>query len=498
MTSNDQLGARVRTTLHAKADAIDPTERAFDPGRRIGLDVPELVRIEHGRPGRTRRRVLIGSAAAAVLVVAASIGYVAANGEGKPTTVHTLSSSAVPTTTAQSAALPPLVPAWVPAGFQLWSIETMPVPASSRSAVAPLFQRFQSTGDPSRVIDVQGTPIVHTSPPAHTTDIVVRGRQGFEFDEHHPEGDGTADSHHVIWQEDGLQLFATGQGVDSSTVVAFLDDLTWRGTAPLQGFAAPAGPSWDLTVDEPGGGPVVTSPTLQLTYVDPSRIDGSGNPLGLQVMTNQSNTVVAADPTYTAAANEVRSATADGRSAEVISPNWSMSRADLTRVATSVAPVDAAHLASLRREADANVVAHLPVMASAALDSATAGTVTVEVRGTGGDPNVVCLVVKGQRSCGARYLLTLPTSPIDASVIVDGTWLVAAIAPAHASTGAAQTPEVHDGGPNGGALGALLPGATRASVGGWTMTLVAPSDSVTSYSVGLAGHLVGGDFRPTR
>jgi hypothetical protein len=30
------------------------------------------------------------------------------------------------------------------------------------------------------------------------------------------------------------------------------------------------------------------------------------------------------------------------------------------------------------------------------------------------------------------------------------------------------------------------------------MTLVAPSDSVTSYSVGLAGHLVGGDFRPTR
>jgi hypothetical protein len=175
-----------------------------------------------------------------------------------------------------------------------------------------------------------------------------------------------------------------------------------------------------------------------------------------------------------------------------------MSRADLTRVATSVAPVDAAHLASLRREADANVVAHLPVMASAALDSATAGTVTVEVRGTGGDPNVVCLVVKGQRSCGARYLLTLPNSPIDASVIVGDTWLVAAVAPAHASTGAAQTPEVHDGGPNGGALGALLPGATRASVGGWTMTLVAPSDSVTSYSVGLAGHLVGGDFRPTR
>ena len=213
-------------------------------------------------------------------------------------------------------------------------------------------------------------------------------------------------------------------------------------------------------------------------------------------MTSQSNTVVAATSAYNAAANEVDIATADGRWAEVTAPNWSLSRADLTRVATSVAPIDAAREASLRSEADANVVAHLPVMASAALDSATAGTVTVEVRGTGGDPNVVCLVVKGQRSCGARYLLTLPTSPIDANLVVDGTWLVAAVAPATRSTGGAQMPEIRDGGPTGGVLGAPLPGAMHTRDKGWAISLATVPASVTSYTVGLGQHVVGGNFRP--
>lgn len=265
---------------------------------------------------------------------------------------------------------------------------------------------------------------------------------------------------------------------------------------------------WSIdSIDRPSAAKAPATSWMQLTYVNSTRVDARGDPLRLLDTTSVNSDFSPVDNQgqpvgtslrYDAGYNELTAIGPHGLVVQVASPNWTMSRADLARVTASVALVDAAHEAALRIAADSTVAAHLPVMASAVLTSRTRGSVTVEVRGTRGSANVVCLVVRGTRSCGTRYLLSTPESPVDASLLVDGTWMVAAAAPANdLATGAAQTPYVFDGGPHGDSLETQLPGAVHAHAGNWNVVLVEPRSAVGSYSVSLGEHVVGGGSRPS-
>lgn len=204
-------------------------------------------------------------------------------------------------------------------------------------------------------------------------------------------------------------------------------------------------------------------------------------------------------PTWVPAGFQLWSTTADYREAIVTSSNWAMSQVDLTRVASSIAPIDAAQEAKLRRDADAAVVAHLPVVASASLASKTDGPVTVELRRMDGIPNVICLVVHGDHLCGARNFVATPGALVVARVVVDGTWLVAAAAPATKTSGGdAQAPVVLHGGSDSGERGVLLRGAVHPRAGGWALTLFEPGASLGSYDVELGGESMGGALRPAR
>jgi hypothetical protein len=507
MTTKDQVGERVRVTLHAKAASVDPKPHTFDPTRRSGLDRSDFSPVEFGRASSTGRRLWVGSAAAAALLVAVSIGVVVATGGGKPASVHTLGGAGAPTTTTRTAATAlPLVPGWVPEGFQLWSIDEISLPASLQPDVAPANQRFEDGNDPSRVVQVRVYPHVLEPTGPNAAAVTVRGLPGVSLTGAYLEGGDAGGTHSLMWQEHGVQLAAVGQGIDLSDMVQFLDGLTWRGSDPLQGFAPAADARWRLTFDQPGGAAVLAAPALSLTYVDPSHTDATGSPLRLDVLTSRANAAAPSDPAkplaadgssldYVAAANQLTAVSADGRSAQVTSENWSMSKADLTRVATSVASVDATRIAALHRDAAAAMSTRLPVIATASLDSATIGPVTVEVRGKAGTSNALCLVVSGARVCGDYTPLTRSATPMDAGVLVDGTWLVVAVAP-DTSSGAAQHPEIRDGGPDGGALGTRVSGWVDAHADGWAMTLVAPPASIDWYTVALGRRSVGGNFRP--
>ena len=538
MKSSDQTSNRLRATLRTKADDIDPPVRDFDPNRRVDLDLhdlpdrPDLAMADRPHHFGSNRRVLFGAAAAVAVLAVASIGYMASSRRGTPAVVHTVNSAAAPTTVPPATGgLLPLAPTWVPDGFQLWSIDTMPdmssskfmgkpMPTMASSGTTPSIQRFQATDDPTRLIQVQVLTVPSWPSGAGVTEVMVRGQHGIGLGS---AGRDAVQGAVLSWKEDGVQIAAFGDGVDTTALVAFLDGLSWRSTDPFQGFALPNSGTWALTLDQRGGAAVVpASPALEFTYVDPTRTDKSGQPYRFEVWTVKANAFgetgisrpfypdgFAFSPdgssfspdgsslSYFAAGNRVLSTTADHRSANVTSPNWAMSQADLTRVATSIAPADAAQVAKLRRDADAAVVAHIPVVASGSLASKTEGPVIVELRGMDGKPNVICLAVHGDHSCGARNFVSTSGTPVVANLMVDGTWLVAAAAPAtNASTGAAQAVAIYDGDSNGGEGEAPLPGAVHARAGGWALTLVEPGTSVGSYDVEIGGESVGGALRP--
>ena len=379
-------------------------------------------------PAALRRRApaVIGALAAGTAVVVVAVAVDA----GHPSTHRlTVTSSETSTTAAAHAirdvalgAAPMLVPAWTPAGLDLWSATST---TSDRGSDFP-FQVFGTVGTegapaPGVLFTFQRLAPLSNEKVTGASSARVRGTDAAV--DAAKEGVGTQ----ITWIEGNTQIGATFRGVTTDQAVVMLDALHTRSGDPTQGFdpaTAPAGYGLlaeDLTHDSSRVGVDAT-----LAYVGST--PGPGADIEIDARTNSGamsfwNTWIggnrapdgaAVEPDSYGAYRSMTIAWRDGRWISVRST--SANPATLERIARSAHLLPAGGTDAVVAGVDRRL-ANLPTLGTASLDSAT-----VELHGRA-QRVAVCVRFAAIPVCRANLDPNDPTA-VSGEMLADGRWLV--------------------------------------------------------------------------
>lgn len=472
---------RVRAALRHRAEALDVADRPFDPDTAL----PDGVVVDLSpRSGRYRTSLLLAVAAVVLVVGGLAVATTRTGPDDGTDRAQTAPWPSTPVPGADEVVGGPLVPTVVPDGLL---VETASYEHETLTELdfVQLFGRPDLTGPRVRLTYQPDRGESLPAPGPTVRGVPARALPSKE----HPDTSSA-----LSWSEGGQAVTADYQGLDQAAAIAFLEALVPTTVEGHPVLAAPAGAELQL-VDQAAGA-VGPARTTTLAYRDEAGVrtlqvrasEPEGDPSGFAHVATQylaevddAGRLVAHDPRY----NETVVAWPDGRRV-IVTGDGSFGEDTLLTVALSVEPVSPDALAALRAEADARTVQdEAPLVA---LDMPVAedlppnqgqGDLRVEVRdeaapyaciSSEGGP-LVC--DQGREAPGASSIAIDAEGPAGAAP----TWYVVAVS----RTGPVDVtlaPPAPDTAP------AVVPGARRAEVDGWTVVAVAVPEDVDTVWVG--------------
>jgi len=299
----------------------------------------------------------------------------------------------------------------------------------------PLEELFGRGGVTDAAVLVTISPSVPGADWSTGAPVTVRGQRGRLA----PAKEFSSTTSTLGWGE-GATITASFHGLTTSEAVVFVDSLQWRSVDHQAGFAPPVGRSFIMLGESrASSGQAVSSGDFHYRNQPGTLAPGVG--LQLEVRTTAASDdggtshayleawfhgeqdtngrIESYDPDF----HTLMAAWRDGQAAWVDAYGTPVARAQEERVVDGLQVLAASDLQALRSAMYARTTAAIPVLATAALPSAT-----IEVRGPAGTPLVLCLLVPGaERSCGA--VGPVLASTVGISALFNGTWYVAAAGP---------------------------------------------------------------------
>ena len=506
--SDDVLVDRLVRAFDAEVAEVRASDEPFAPVLRGEADLP-------APRGRGWRRPVM-AAAAAVTVVGLAVGTVAmwssddsddTPAGNSPPDVEAGDEADVPPATLS----PPdgvLAPTTVPDDLTLWAVDWMEIPGGVMFT-QQLFQRADGGG---LVIEVQ--PDKGYGGSTSGDPLTVRGLPATSMDAKEFPDTDTA----LFWSE-GAHMTAIYSGLTEAEAVALLDSLAWRSDDRMQGFAPPAGGAFQLRAEAIAGEPGDPVLAGNFVYADElgSVLPGQGRQVSVHTATGTTATWTSASSLQPLLHGEVRSDGGieaydpdfgsltvrwpDGRSVLADANGTPMSRDELRAITDRVAPASDDDILSMEAAVSASVVDATTAITEAVLPS---GEVTVR-QATGNE--IVCVADEGDPMCpgvsdsGLRMSAPAgePPDEVASSLLIGGTWWVAAVGPDALSVhqmpptaghpgqsdqfegidpGILEAFAVHDG-----RVGPVIAGESAATSDGRVAVLVRPDPSLTSVIV---------------
>jgi hypothetical protein len=445
-----EVERRLGAELRCRADAMAVADEPFDPTRPARwpdlLPAGPLTAVAGpagaGGGHRRRRAALVLAAAAAILAAAfLAVRLPAADGPGirpgadqpsttrhERTTVNTAQRVEGEIFPLQSGYLPfagsdpvgpGLVPGWVPAEYELWSLTANNVdrePAEQTIGCAECGRDQHAVSVSFGVEPFRDSVAgVRQSGPGP----VIRGRPS------------TASARLPIWQweERGMLIELQIHGVTIDEAVAVLDGLTWRDD-PTRGFAVPTTGRWRLADEQP--------PAPRAT-VDVTAVYGTGTGQRLYVRTthadrrNRTQDPAPTEPDGSFVGRTVFSgvlrAWPDGRTVQIAGgPDDADIGLDTARqIAARLEPVSPDELRRRKADADARLAAR-PVVAHSDGDPAVTVARLPAPYGAAKGPLAICL-----SAAGARAACTVDDGALDWGIgtvrLADRPFLVLVVGP---------------------------------------------------------------------
>jgi len=505
--SDDVLVDRLVRAFDAEVAEVRASTEPFEPVLRGEAD----LRAPRGRGWR--RPVM--AAAAAVAVVGLAIGSVAtwsANDSDDapanlPPDVEVGGEADVPSATMT----PPdgvLAPTTVPEDLTLWTVDWME-DAGGVTSTQQLFQRADGAGLVVNVYPGGGHGGYAGDP------LTVRGLPATSMDAKEFRDTDTT----LSWDE-GADLTATYSGLTEAEAVALLDSLMWQSGDRMQGFAPPTSGEFELRSEAIAGDGGTLVRAGQFRYADDpgSFWPGAGRQVEVRTTTGPSDITTSSSSLQPLLHGEVRSDGAveaydpdfgslavrwpDGRSVWADANRTPVTRDELRAIADGVAPASSDDLLSMAAAVSASAVEATTVVTEADLPS---GTVTVR-RSTARE--IACVAVDGGDVCPGLFdsgvVMDASGSSImvTSSLLIDGTWWVAAVGPAAPSIhempqvdiapGAGRIPDIDQGELEAmaifdGEVGPAVPGESGTARDGRVALLVRLDPSLTSVIVSSPG-----------
>jgi hypothetical protein len=466
---DDELAARVRAALAARARRLPRTDRPFR------VDEPSLFE----EPVVVRPRLRWLAAAVVLLMIGALATAVAVRSDRRSSvSTATNSDSPAPPTSAVGSAVPgALASGPSEDGLQLWSVtwgSSSPVDSGSRSE---LFGRTDGTGG-KVLVQVTGA---NPGSAGCCSAVTVRGQSG-EIAPAKEFSDSTAT---IVWQEDA-SMQATFKGMSEQQALDFLGTLTWRGQDHQAGLDPPSVSDLVL-LGESDGGPSAPAVAADLVYRDQPAWTGPGSGRQIEVRTTDAvgrvtadylkvwfdgdrvddHTVQSFDPSF----GTLFTVTANGQSVWVDGYRTVTDRTRLQGVADHVIARTGSEMLGLRNDSE-RLAAQLPPLGSVTLSSGT-----VEIHGTS-DAQSVCLLIESHPS---RCSAPAPAGqPALGSFLVDGRWYVVAAGGSEiqVTTDRAAPPD------NGGPASRTVLAAEHGTIDGDLVLICQPPDELSNVLVG--------------